>query len=164
MTKLQEPLSLEHAIHRCFRILGEDGVRRALARHLGVERSASLIRKCANPDDPAHHLQVRYAVALDRACWEARRTHPVLEAYQHVLAADCPGTGAGPDASKEAILDAVVDLQASLGDLAHLVRDAYSRANADPAHLSRAAQSHIYEAIDLLESHAEMFKALIAQG
>ena len=65
MTKLVAIRSIEHAARRALTILGDDGVERAIEDVLGLKRSASLIRKCADPDDDSHHLQSRYAVALD---------------------------------------------------------------------------------------------------
>ena len=51
MTKLVAIRSIEHAARRALTILGDEGVEQAIEETLGLKRSASLIRKCADPDD-----------------------------------------------------------------------------------------------------------------
>jgi hypothetical protein len=50
MTKLVALRSIEHGVRRAISILGDEGVTEAIKDLLGVRRSASLIRKCADPE------------------------------------------------------------------------------------------------------------------
>ncbi len=85
MTKLVAIRTIEHAARRALAILGDDGVEQAIDDILGLKRSASLIRKCADPDDDGHHLQSRYAVALDVACRRAGQLPPLLDAHSYLI-------------------------------------------------------------------------------
>ncbi len=85
MTKLVAIRTIEHATRRALTILGDDGVEQAIEDILGLKRSASLIRKCADPDDDGHHLQTRYAVALDGACRRAGELPPLLDAHSYLI-------------------------------------------------------------------------------
>jgi len=162
MTKLVPLRSLEHAIRRVFLLLGDCGVEAAIEDRLGLARSASLIRKCGDPDDGAHQLQMRYAIALDMACWEAHRQAPLFEAYRHLVGTDSHGDANDDDASKERIVDGVVALQIALGNLAEMVREAYSADSPDPSGLTQSERHHLFEAVNLLESCAETLKSVIA--
>ncbi len=161
MTKALKAGSTHNAVRRAFRILGEDGIQSAIKDQLGLERSASLIRKCADPDDDRHHLQLRYATAIDAACLKNRRVAPILDAYSRCLDIAARQTLGDPGATKADIFEAVVSLQVSLGELAQLVERAYACEDEGPPGLSLAEENQISDAIDLLEEHAEMFRALV---
>ncbi|MDP6706588.1 MAG: hypothetical protein QF893_09620 [Alphaproteobacteria bacterium] len=159
MTKLIPLRSIEHGVRRALALLGESGIREAIEKGAGVKRSASLIRKCGDPDDDRHHLQLRYAVAMDAACQDLGHTPPLLEVHRHLVERSALG-GAAP-ASEAQIVHAVVVLQAALGDLAHTVSEHYSAEGGDAEPLSNLERHQIFEAIEAIEHQAEAVKRLV---
>ena len=63
MTKVLPLDSIENGIRQAIRSLGDQAATDALARFTGQRKSASLLRKCADPDDNRHNIQLRDAVA-----------------------------------------------------------------------------------------------------
>lgn len=163
MTKLIPLQSIEHGIRRAFALLGDKGVERAITDYLGEPKSASLIRKCADPDDDRHHLQMRYAVALDRACNACARQSPLLESFTHLSRISDPAApGSESDAGGDIYLE-VVGLQAALGDLAHRITEATAAASDLADVISKREQHNIFRAIDVLEHQTQLFKSLISE-
>lgn len=161
MTKIMPIGTIAHGLRQVMQLLGEQGVERAIGTALGVRRSASLIRKCADPDGGRHHLQMRYAIALDRACLARGHAAPLLEAYRAGLEG-VTGDPA-PAGSKDELIRAVVVLQAALGDVSRAVEAAFSSRSADPSALTRAERSHVYAAVDLVETDARLIKRMLVE-
>lgn len=88
MTKLVPLDSIEHGIREALRHLGDDGACDAVEQHTGQRKSASLLRKCADPDDIRHNIQLRDAAALDRACVAVNYPPPLLRAYEGLVQDD----------------------------------------------------------------------------
>ena len=123
MTKLVRLRSIEHGLRRALAILDDDGARNAIQEITGVRRSASLLRKCADPDDNRHHLQYRYAVALDSACARAGHLSPLLEVYQHLVESHSQSAPEGRKGAETKLLYDVLNLQTALGDLSQTVSE-----------------------------------------
>jgi len=161
MTKRMVLGSIEHGARRAFALLGNKGVEAAIRDRLGLARSGSLIRKCGDPDDDNHHLQLRYAVALDAACAEAGHAPPLLDVHRSLVERMAEPDAARGQASKETVVDAVIVLQAVLGDLAGKVRYAFDPESEDDGALTQSERHMIFEAIDRLEREAETLKKVI---
>lgn len=114
MTKLVAEGSFEHAIREALRSLGEEGAVDALECHAGQRKSPSLLRKCADPDDPRHHIQLRDALALDRACLAGNHGTPLLRAYELKLQQD---HAAPPKAAEEDLLRLSLEINVAAGEL-----------------------------------------------
>lgn len=159
MTKLAPLGSIEHGIRRVLEMLGEERVESAIQESLGIERSASLIRKCGDPDEDRHQIQMRYAIALDQACLAATGRTPLLEAYRAML--DSPLTLDRNASVKEDILQDVLTLQGALGDLSHKVRDAFSMDSLASDRLTGVERHAIYAAVETLQENAEHLKRIL---
>ena len=85
MTKLVPLGSIEHGIREALRHLSDDGASAAIEAYSGQRKSSSLLRKCADPDDERHHIQLRDAIALDRACMEQNHPPPLLRSHSNLL-------------------------------------------------------------------------------
>ena len=114
MTKSVAEGSFEHAIREALRSLGEDGAVDALECHAGQRKSPSLLRKCADPDDQRHHIQLRDALALDRACLAANHGTPLLRAYELKLQQD---QVTPPKAAEEDLLRLSLEINVAAGEL-----------------------------------------------
>ena len=79
MTKPRDIASIRAGLHRALGQLDEPRIAAATGK------SASLFRKCADPDNPRHRLQAEDAVALDAACVIAGERPHILEAYRLAL-------------------------------------------------------------------------------
>lgn len=159
MTKLAPLGSIEYAIRRVMDILGESGVEAAIHESLGVDRSSSLIRKCGDADNDRHHIQMRYAIALDRACLSAIGRPPLLEAYRAIL--DSPAPLDRNESIKDDMLRDVLTLQGALGDLSNKVREAFSMDSPAADRLTGVERHDIYAAVENLEENAEHLKRLL---
>ncbi len=135
-------------------------MKEALER-FGIGRSPSLIRKCADPDDDRHHLQLRYAIALDVACRETGHGPPLLEVHQHLVEEGALSPPHRGPVDQSEIVRAVLVLQAALGDLAHLVNASIGKESELAERLSERERHQIYEAIEGVEHEAEALKRLI---
>ncbi len=79
MTKRREPNSLEDGVFKAIQHLGDAGVFAATGK------SGSFLRQCSDGDDTDHHLQIRHAIALDKACKTIGESPPILAAYCNAL-------------------------------------------------------------------------------
>jgi hypothetical protein len=82
MTKSVALGSIEYGLREAFRMIGVDGVNDAITAATGQGKSSSLLRKYADPDDARHHLPLRDALIIDRACVKSGHAPPLLQAYQ----------------------------------------------------------------------------------
>ncbi len=89
MTKPRDICSIRAGLHKVLGVLDEDRVVRATGK------SASLFRKCADPDNARHRLQAEDALALDAACVSSGERPHILEAYRQALEARTAANG-GP--------------------------------------------------------------------
>ncbi|MBL8807871.1 MAG: hypothetical protein JNN22_13575 [Rhodospirillales bacterium] len=90
MTKPRDICSIRAGLHRVLGVLDEAHVQRATGK------SASLFRKCADPDNSRHRLQAEDALALDAACVAAGERPLLLEAYRQALDAKIAESGTAP--------------------------------------------------------------------
>lgn len=162
MTKLVAIRSIEHAARRALAILGDDGVERAIEDILGLKRSASLIRKCADPDDDGHHLQSRYAVALDVACHHAGEPPPMLDVHRYLIERHCGRAPGNAAFSEGRVQHAVLMLQAALGELSHTVGEALHEESPGGVRMTNREKHEIYDAIAAIDHKVELIKQLIA--
>ncbi len=165
MTKLVALRSIEHGARRAIAILGDQGVEGAIESHLGLRRSASLIRKCADPDEEGHHLQCRYAVALDVACRRLGELPPLLDVHRYLIDRHGSG-GSGPEADgppdERGVLHAVLGLQAALGSLSQTVDQAMHEEGPGGARLTNLEKHEIHEALEAVGRKTEAIKRLVA--
>jgi len=161
VTKFAELNSIEHGIRRALAILGDRGVEAALKDVLDVERSASLIRKCGNPDSRTNHIQHRYSVALDVGCIKAGHAPPLLEAHRALV--ERLGAGAAlQQLPHDSDLSAhVLILQGALGRLAEAVVEAQSPDSPAGRRLSNREKHEIYEAIVKIDEQTATLKRMI---
>ncbi len=163
MTKLAPLRTIEHGLRRALSILEIEGAQRAIHDFLGVRRSASLLRKCADPDDDKHHLQFRYAVALDVGCAKAGQQPPFLEVHNYLVeqhtGRDPPGDGDGA----ARLVQAVLALQAALGDLSQTVSDGLRVDGPGGTRLTIHEKHSIYETLEAIHHQTEMTKRTIAE-
>lgn len=162
MTKLVALRSIEHGARRAIAILGDEGVEGAIEGHLGLRRSASLIRKCADPDDDGHHLQCRYAVALDVACRRLGELPPLLDAHRYLIDRHANAPGADGPADERGVLHAVLALQAALGALSQTVDQAMHEEGPGGAQLTNLEKHEIHEALEAVSRKTEAIKRLVA--
>jgi hypothetical protein len=79
MTKPRDIASIRAGLHRALGLLPEERIAEATGK------SASLFRKCADPDNKRHRLQAEDAVALDAACVVAGERAHILDAYRQAI-------------------------------------------------------------------------------
>ncbi len=163
MTKLVPLRTIEHGLRRALAVLGAEGAQNAIQDLLELRRSASLIRKCADPDDNRHHIQFRYVVALDVACEKAGQLPPLLEVHQHLVQryarADPPSEHGG----EAKVLHTVLTLQAALGDLSQTVSKALHADSPGGMRLTNREKQEIHEALDAVGQQTEVIKRMIAE-
>ncbi|MBC8792196.1 MAG: hypothetical protein C6Y20_11360 [Tagaea sp. CACIAM 22H2] len=118
MTKPRDIASIRAGLHRALGLLPEDRIATATGK------SASLFRKCADPDNKRHRLQAEDAVALDAACVVAGERAHILESYRQALDARVAELG-GPCAHRaDDPLRRVAQATRELGAIAGAVAEA----------------------------------------
>jgi hypothetical protein len=162
MTKLVAIRTIEHDARRALAILGDDGVEQAIEEILGLKRSASLIRKCADPDDDGHHLQSRYAVVLDVACHRAGQLPPLLDAHGYLIERHIGAAPRDGQAGGGRVQHAVLMLQAALGALSQTVGEALHEEGPGGTRLTNREKHEIHEAIETIDHKVESIERLIA--
>lgn len=161
MTKYARLHSIEHGIRQALAILGDRGAEAALESALGLKRSASLLRKCGDPDNGANQIQQRYSVALDAACVRAGHLPPLLEAHRH-LVERLAGDAAGHIELRRSDLSSMVlVLQGALGRLAEAVVEAQDPRSPAGRRLSNREKHEIFEAVVRIEEHSETLKRML---
>ena len=160
MTKRVLPNSLEHALRRTLFILGEDGAEAAIYHGTGVHRSASLLRKCADADDHRHQIQLRYASALDIACAIRGHLPPLLEAQKR-LVAECLADRQDTEADALDPVRSVLELQATLGVIAAIVRGSLGRSDRADGRVGDEETLAVFEALETLIEQAKALERLI---
>ena len=163
MTKLVPLRSIEHGLRRALAILGDDGARGAIEDLLGISRSASLIRKCADHDNQRHHVQMRYAVALDVACERAGQLPPLLEVHRHLVERHARSDPPDEPNPEDAVLRAVLTLQAALGDLSQTVGEALHARSPGGVRLTNREKHEIHDALAAIDRQTEAIKRLLAE-
>lgn len=163
MTKYAELYSLEHGLRQAIAILGDRGIEDALQDVLGLRRSASLIRKCADPDNDANQIQHRYSVALDAACVKAGHLPPLLEAHRQLLLRltkqDAKqARGKGLDLASVVLL-----LQGALGHLAEAVIEAQRPDSPAGRRLTNREKHEVFEAVLAIEEQTASLKRLLKE-
>ena len=126
MTKPRDICSIRAGLHRTLGILDEERVAAATGK------SASLFRKCADPDNPRHRLQAEDALALDAACVVAGERPQIFESYRQALDVRVASLG-GP--SPHRALDPrtrVIEVVRDLGSVAAAVSAALADRNVSP--------------------------------
>jgi|GEM_PF-6947408 len=116
MTKIVQAISIEHAIRKALQRLGEAGASQALEAYSGQRKSVSLLRKCADPDNPRYNIQLRDAIALDRACIDANYPPPLRQAYDAALD-DRQNNSLEPDADLYSLMLAINVAAGGVGDV-----------------------------------------------
>jgi len=161
MTKLTKVGSIEHALRQVLDILREDGARNAIREVLGLDRSPSLLRKCADPDATTHNLQLRYAVALDAHCLKVDQTTPLLEAYNRLMNTYSSGRLAGLP-TEERLMHSVLRLQSALGDLSQTVSEGFTPDSLGGKHLTNRERHAMFEALEAVDQQSEEIKLAIS--
>jgi hypothetical protein len=162
MTKLVSLRSVEHGLRRALAILDDDAAQSAIREMAGVQRSVSLLRKCADPDNDRHHLQFRYAVALDTACARAGHIAPLLEVHRYLVEHYSGSTAEDWNEAESKLLHAVLNLQAALGDLSQTVSEGMQEEGPGGTRLTNREKHAIHEALEAIDYQTEAIKRSIA--
>lgn len=127
MTKPRDIASIRAGLHRTLGLLAEDRIAAATGK------SASLFRKCADPDNKRHRLQAEDAVALDAACVIAGERAHILESYRQALDARIAELG-GPRAHRAVDpMHRLAQATRELGEIAGAICDAPQPATPETA-------------------------------
>ena len=79
MTKLREPLTVEHVLSQVINKLEEDEVKNI------TNKSISHFRKCSDPDDKDHNLYLSDAIKLDILMQRKSFGTPLMDNFQLML-------------------------------------------------------------------------------
>jgi hypothetical protein len=143
MTKPRDITSIRAGLHRALGLLDESRIAAATGK------SASLFRKCADPDNPRHRLQAEDAVALDAACVIVGERPHILESYRQALDARVAEQG-GPRPHRALDpLRRLADATRDMGVVAQSVADATVERPVTPETAQRVAGA-IDKALDTL--------------
>jgi hypothetical protein len=143
MTKPRDIASIRAGLHRALGALEETRVTTATGK------SASLFRKCADPDNPRHRLQAEDAVAIDAACVTAGERPHILESYRLALDAKVSEQGGARLPRPLDPLRRLADAARDMGGVAQSVAEAAGERPLSPETAQRVAGA-IDKALDTL--------------
>jgi hypothetical protein len=159
MTKSVALGSIEHGLREAFRLIGIDSVVAAIQNGSGQQKSASLLRKYADPDDPRHHLPLRDAVAIDTACVRAGHKAPLIEAYQMLLTID--DLNVDPSPHGQDLCHLVLGIEAAAGAVASAALQALSCPDCNKS--NRRQPEEMYRRLQALEEATAVLRKEVAQ-
>lgn len=143
MTKPRDIASIRAGLHRALGVLEESRIATATGK------SASLFRKCADPDNPRHRLQAEDALAIDAACLAAGERPHILESYRLALDAKLNEQGGARLPRPLDPLRRLADATRDMGGVAQSVAEVAGERQLSPETAQRVA-SAIDKALDTL--------------
>ncbi|MBI3507905.1 MAG: hypothetical protein HY059_23970 [Proteobacteria bacterium] len=143
MTKPRDICSIRAGLHRALGLLDEELVAKATGK------SASLFRKCADPDNPRHRLQAEDALALDAACIAAGERPQVLDAYRQALDARVAAQGGVRPHRAADPCQRIAEIMRELGLVADIVANTVADRHVTPENAQRCG-SQIDRTLDAL--------------
>ena len=105
MPKIRTPLTIEAGLDRAVGLMTAECVAQAIGKSVG------LVRKFADPDEEANNVQLRQAIAIDRACMTENGEAPLLAVYQRLI------DGCDAPDSEEPIHELLLTLHVTAGRL-----------------------------------------------
>ena len=150
MTKLREPLTVEHILSQVINKLGEDEIKNI------TNKSISHFRKCSDPDDKDHNLYLSDAIKLDILMQRKSFGTPLIDNFQLMLDDEINKIN-----SFENVENTLIKIGGRVGNLMDVIQEAISPESSLGKELSNNEKDIISKAITEVEEKVAKLKLSI---
>ena len=150
MTKLREPLTVEHILSRVISKLDGNEIKNI------TNKSISHFRKCSDPDDKDHNLHFNDAVMLDILMQRKSLGTPFVDNFSLLLEDEFNKVNA-----YENVANTLIKIGGRVGNLMDIAQDAMSPNSQMGKEISKKEKDYIYKAITEVEEKIEKLKLSI---
>ena len=150
MTKLREPLTVEHVLSQVISKLEEDEVKNI------TNKSISHFRKCSDPDDNDHNLHYIDAIKLDILMQRKSLGTPFIDNFSLTLEDEFNKVNV-----YENVASTLIKIGGRVGNLMDTTHDAMSPDSPMGKEISKTEKDKIYKAINEVEEKIAKLKLSI---
>ena len=151
MAKIRKNASIESGLMEVLKVLSDEEINEAIGK------TSSYIRKCSNPD-LAQQIDHNDSFKLDQACIKKGKAHPMLTAYEYMVAQllDKADNFENKDVNEMLVKSTILH-----GKLTELVKEARDPKGDKGVEVSALEKKDIFEAITDLENKILKIKLTI---
>ena len=150
MTKIREPLTVEHILSLVISKLDKDEIK------VITNKSISHFRKCSDPDDNDHKLHYNDAIKLDILMQRKALGTPFVDNFSLLLSSEF-----NKDNLYENIANTLIKMGGRVGNLMDISQDALSPNSEIGEEISKQERNRIYKAINEVEEKIAKLKLSI---
>ena len=147
MTKIREPLTVEHILSLVISKLDKDEIK------VITNKSISHFRKCSDPDDNDHKLHYNDAIKLDILMQRKALGTPFVDNFSLLLSSEF-----NKDNLYENITNTLIKMGGRVGNLMDISQDALSPNSEIGEEISKQERNRIYKAINEVEEKIAKLK------
>tara|TARA_B100000795_G_C22609931_1_gene364687 strand:- start:3 stop:458 length:456 start_codon:yes stop_codon:yes gene_type:complete len=147
MTKIREPLTVEHILSLVISKLDKDEIK------VITNKSISHFRKCSDPDDNDHKLHYNDAIKLDILMQRKALGTPFVDNFSLLLSSEF-----NKDNLYENIANTLIKMGGRVGNLMDISQDALSANSEIGEEISNQERDRIYKAINEVEEKIAKLK------
>jgi|TARA_B110000967_G_C18701012_1_gene467846 hypothetical protein len=147
MTKIREPLTVEHILSLVISKLDKDEIK------VITNKSISHFRKCSDPDDNDHKLHYNDAIKLDILMQRKALGTPFVDNFSLLLSSEF-----NKDNLYENITNTLIKMGGRVGNLMDISQDALSPNSEIGEEISKQEKDRIYKAINEVEEKIAKLK------
>ena len=147
MTKIREPLTVEHILSLVISKLDKDEIK------VITNKSISHFRKCSDPDDNDHKLHYNDAINLDILMQRKALGTPFVDNFSLLLSSEF-----NKDNLYENIANTLIKMGGRVGNLMDISQDALSPNSEIGEEISKQERNRIYKAINEVEEKIAKLK------
>ncbi len=147
MTKIREPLTVEHILSLVISKLDKDEIKAI------TNKSISHFRKCSDPDDNDHKLHYNDAIKLDILMQRKALGTPFVDNFSLLLSSEF-----NKDNLYENITNTLIKIGGRVGNLMDISQDALNPNSEIGEEISKQERDRIYKAISEVEEKIAKLK------
>ena len=147
MTKLREPLTVEHIISQVINKLGEDEIKNI------TNKSISHFRKCSDPDDKDHNLHYVDAIKLDILMQRKSLGTPFIDNFSLLIENEFNKNNV-----YENVASTLIKIGGRMGNLMDITQQAMSPDSQKGKEISKKERDQIFKAISEVEEKIAKLK------
>tara|TARA_Y100000590_G_scaffold428446_1_gene539758 strand:- start:1428 stop:1883 length:456 start_codon:yes stop_codon:yes gene_type:complete len=147
MTKLREPLTVEHILSQVINKLGEDEIKNI------TNKSISHFRKCSDPDDKDHNLHYVDAIKLDILMQRKLLGTPFIDNFSLLIENEFNKNNV-----YENVASTLIKIGGRMGNLMDITQQAMSPDSQKGKEISNKERDQIFKAISEVEEKIAKLK------
>ena len=150
MTKIRDPLTIEHILSEVLKKIDENELKNITGK------SISHFRKCSDPDDKDHNIHLSDAISLDLLMLKSQRGTPFLDNISLIIDKEFSSQEKAEDVSKN-----LINIGGRIGNLMDVVQNALDPNSPGGIEISVKEKDNIYKAISEVDEKIAKLKLAI---